>query len=153
MVRALAANPDGSLWVGGEPGGLRQLNPRNKQIRALSQANGPPSEGGRSGVWGRDGLVCVSTNTGLSRSTAPAAFGGKAEFEQQFPPGTRADERFLKAIENAHGEVWAAGDLGLARWSEGVWTRFAKSDGLRSDGVAQLAEDADGSIWVGYREA
>ena len=153
MVRALAANPDGSLWIGGESGGLRQLNPRTKQIRAFGEANGLPTGGVRSVMVDRHELVWVSTNTGLFRSTAPVAFGGKAEFEQQFPPGTRADERFLKAIEDAHGEVWAAGDMGLARGSEGVWTRFAKSDGLRADGVAQLAEDVDGSIWVGYRDA
>ena len=93
----------------------------------------------------RHGLVWVSANTGLYRSRAQVRFGAKAEFEQQHPPGNREDEKFLKTIEDARGQVWAAGDLGLARWSKGVWTRYTKSDGLRSDGVAQLAEDADGS--------
>ena len=153
MVRALAANPDGTLWIGGEPGGLRQFDPRSKQIRTFGKADGLPIGGVRSVMVDRHGLVWVSANTGLFRSRAPVRSGGKAEFEQQFPPGTRADEKFLKTIEDAQGQVWAAGDLGLARWSEGVWTRYTKSDGLRSDGVAQLAEDVDGSIWAGYRDA
>ncbi|HTM14784.1 MAG TPA: two-component regulator propeller domain-containing protein [Bryobacteraceae bacterium] len=153
MVRALAANPDGALWIGGEPGGLRQFNPRSKQIRAFGKADGLPAGGVRSVLVDRHGLVWVSANTGLYRSRAPVRIGGKAEFEQQFPPGTRADEKFLKTIEDARGQVWAAGDLGLARWSEGAWTRYTSSDGLRADGVAQLAEDADGSIWAGYRDA
>ena len=153
MVRALAANPDGALWIGGEPGGLRQFDPRSKQIRTFGKADGLPIGGVRSVMVDRHGLVWVSANTGLYRSRAPVRFGGMAEFEQQSPPGTRADEKFLKIIEDARGQVWAAGDLGLARWSEGVWTRYTKSDGLRADGVAQLAEDADGSIWAGYRDA
>jgi len=153
MVRALAANPDGSLWIGGDPGGLRQLNPRSKQIRALSEANGLPAGGVRSVMVDRSGLVWVSANSGLFRSRAPVNFGGKAEFERQAPPGTLEDERFLKTIEDAQGQIWAAGDRGLARWSDGVWTRLTKSDGLRANGVAQLAADADGSIWVGYRDA
>ena len=153
MVRALASNPDGTLWIGGEPGGLRQFNPRSKQIRTFGNADGLPIGGVRSVMVDRHGLVWVSSNTGLFRSLAPVRSGGKAEFEQQFPPGTRADEKFLKIIEDARGQVWAAGDLGLARWSEGVWTRYTRSDGLRSDGVAQLAEAADGSIWAGYRDA
>ena len=153
MVRALAANPDGSLWIGGEPGGLRQFDPRSKQMRSLGNADGLPSGGVRSVMVDRHGLVWVSANTGLYRSRAPARFGGIAVFEQQLPPGTRPDEKFLKTIEDARGEIWAAGDLGLVRWSKGAWTRYTKSDGLSADGVAQLAEDADGSIWAGYRDA
>ena len=153
MVRALAANPDGTLWIGGEPGGLRQFDPRSKQLRTLGKADGLPIGGVRSVMVDRRGLVWVSTNTGLYRSRAAVRFGKKAAFERQLPPGTRADEKFLKTIEDARGQVWAAGDFGLARWSEGVWSRYTKSDGLRADGVAQLAEDADGSIWAGYRDA
>jgi len=154
MVRAVAANPDGSLWIAGEPGGLRQLNPRTQQIRTLSEANGLPISGGvRSVLVDKKGLVWVCANTGLFRSVAPVTFGGKAAFVQQFPPGTRGDEKFLKAIEDAQGQIWVAGDLGLARLSEGVWTRFTSNAGLRADSVGQLAEDVDGSIWVGYRDA
>jgi len=153
MVRALASNPDGALWIGGEPGGLRQFDPRSKQIRVYGKADGLPIGGVRSVIVDRHGLVWVSANTGLFRSRAPVRSAGKVEFEQQFPPGTRADEKFLKIIEDSRGQVWAAGDFGLARWSEGAWTRYTRSDGLRSDGVAQLAEDVDGSIWAGYRDA
>src|SRR5207237_985343 len=120
--------------------------PRAKQIRTLREASGLPIDGVRSVMVDRHGLVWVSANTGLFRSRAPVDYGANAEFEQQFPPGTREDEKFLKTIEDAHGQVWAAGDLGLARWSAGLWTRFTVADGLRADGIAQLAEDVDGSI-------
>ena len=41
----------------------------------------------------------------------------------------------------------------MARFSAGGWTRFTKRDGLKSDQVAQVAEDPDGSVWIGYRDA
>ena len=45
------------------------------------------------------------------------------------------------------------GNLGLARYADGRWTRFTTKDGLKDDMVAQVAEDPDGSIWIGYRDA
>jgi signal transduction histidine kinase/CheY-like chemotaxis protein/streptogramin lyase len=153
MVRALAANPDGTLWVGSAPGGLRQLNPGTGAVRMLGEANGLPAGGVRSVMVDRSGHLWVSANRGLYRSREPAPFGAPVALERQFPPGTQDGEQFLKTIEDAQGRVWAAGDAGLARWSRGVWTRFSTRDGLRSNNVAQLAEDRDGSIWVGYRDA
>jgi signal transduction histidine kinase/ActR/RegA family two-component response regulator/streptogramin lyase len=154
MIRALAANPDGSLWIGGEPGGLRQLNPRTGQVRSLRQANGRPIDGVRSVMVDHQGHVWVAATSGLFRSLAPAPFGAKVEWERQFPPGTQKDETFRKAIEDATGQIWVAGDRGLARWSKGVWTRLTKDhDGLRSNFVAHLAEESGGAIWVGYRDA
>ena len=154
MIRALAANPDGSLWIGGEPGGLRQLNPRTGQVRSLGQANGRPIDGIRSVMVDHQGHVWVSATSGLFRSLAPAPFGAKVEWQRQVPSGTQKDETFRKAIEDAKGQIWVAGDQGLARWSKGVWTRLTKDhDGLRSNFVAHLAEESDGAIWVGYRDA
>ncbi len=155
MIRALAANPDGSLWIGGEPGGMRQLSPRNGQVRAFRAADGSSMDGVRSIMVDRAGRVWVSASSGLFRSAGPVPFGANAEFERQRPPGTRAGEVFLKSMEDAQGRIWAAGDQGLARLSEGVWTRFTRErDGLRSNFVTQLAADkSDGSIVLGYRDA
>ena len=153
MVRALAASPDGSLWVGSEPGGLRQLNPRTGQARLFSEAEGLPAGGIRSVIVDRSGRVWVSASSGLYRSRAAAVFGKAVMFDQQSPPGTKNGERFLKIIEDPAGRIWAAGDLGLARWSQGQWARFTKQDGLRSNNLAQLSAEAGGSIWVGYRDA
>lgn len=155
MIRALAANPDGSLWIGGEPGGLRQLSPRNGQVRAFRATDGSAMDGVRSIMVDRTGRVWVAASSGLFRSTRPVPFGANAEFERQYLSGTRAGEVFLKSIEDEKGRIWVAGDQGLARLSEGVWTRFTKErDGLRSNFVTQLAVDkSDGSIVLGYRDA
>ncbi len=153
MIRALAANPDGSLWVGAEPGGLRQFQPRSGQVRVVREADGLPPVSVRSVMVDRGGLVWVATASGLFRSAQPVDFGSKAKFERQTPPGATPDEAFLKTIQDRDGRVWAAGDLGLARWDGRQWTRFTQQDGLKSNMVAHLAEDPAGGIWVGYREA
>jgi ligand-binding sensor domain-containing protein len=133
----LAANPDGTLWIGGEPGGLRQLNPRTGQVRAVEPADGLPSGAIRSLMVDRGGRVWVSSQAGLFRSTAPIPFGtprgALLRFERQLPPATRPREAFLKAIEDRQGRIWAAGDFGLARLAGDRWTRFTKADGLKSD--------------------
>src|SRR5579863_8302864 len=153
MVRALAANPDGTLWIGGEPGGLRQLNPRTGQIRVVEPADGLPTGAVRSVMVDRAGRVWVSSQAGLFRSAAPLAFGALPRFERQLPPGTRPGEAFLNTIEDRRGRIWAAGDFGLARLAGDKWTRFTTADGLKSDMIAHLAEDPDGALWIGYRDA
>jgi signal transduction histidine kinase/CheY-like chemotaxis protein/streptogramin lyase len=162
MVRALAANQDGTLWIGGEPGGLRQLNPRTGQVRVIEPADGLPAGAIRSVMVDRAGRVWVSSQAGLFRSATPVSFGtprgALLRFERQLPPGTRPGEAFLNTIEDRQGRVWAAGDFGLARLAGDrlagdQWTRFTTADGLKSNMVAHLAEDPDGALWIGYRDA
>ena len=157
MVRALAANPDGTLWIGGEPGGLRQLNPRTGQARVIEPADGLPAGAIRSVMVDRAGRVWVSSQAGLFRSATPLSFGtphgALLRFERQLPPRTRPGEAFLNTIEDRRGRIWAAGDFGLARLAGDQWTRFTTADGLKSDMIAHLAEDPDGALWIGYRDA
>jgi len=60
--------------------------------------------------------------------------------------------------EDSTGGIWAAGDFGLARFAKeddvgGGGIRYTASDGLKNSMVAQVAADADGSVWIGYRDA
>jgi signal transduction histidine kinase/CheY-like chemotaxis protein len=151
MVRALAASPDGTLWVGGEPGGLRQI--ARGQVRVFGESNGLPPGGVRSLLLDRKGVLWVAASSGLYRSVGPVVSKQKVQFERLAPPETEDDEKFLSVIEDQSGGIWAAGDLGLAHWSGGLWNRISRLDGLKSDTIAQVAADQDGSIWVGYRDA
>ncbi len=56
-------------------------------------------------------------------------------------------------MADSKGAIWAAGVHGLIRFSNGEWTRFTSRNGLKSDVVAHVAEDPDGSIWIGYYDA
>ena len=56
-------------------------------------------------------------------------------------------------LVDSHGELWAGtADHGLVRVQDGVFTRLGKSDGLASDTVLALAEDREGSMWIGTAE-
>ena len=117
----------------------------------------------------RDGYVWVSARMGVFRSTtstfatastrgtpfrktAAASPGAAIKLTQQFPAGTDA-KRFLWPWRTMRIRSGSPATLRLARWDGVRWTRLTKEDGLKSDMVAQIAEDPAGSLWIGYRDA
>jgi signal transduction histidine kinase/ligand-binding sensor domain-containing protein/CheY-like chemotaxis protein len=153
MVRALAAGSDGSLWIGGEPGGLRQLNPKTGQMRHFGAPEGVPEMGIREVLIDRSDRVWIASRSGLFRSTAPVPFSGQARFERQ-AASKNDSEDFLAVMQDRQGRIWASSDHGLLlETGEGTWKRYTQKEGLQSNMVARLAEDPDGSLWVAYRDA
>ncbi len=148
MIRTLAAAPDGRLWIGGSPGGLRRLDPRTGEMRVIGPAQGFSSNNIRHLLVDRSGRVWASTREGLFRSAA-----NSDRFEKLHPPQTEPGETFHMTMQALDGSVWVAGVRGLARESNGAWTRFTSADGLKSDVVAHMAEDSAGGIWIGYYDA
>jgi len=147
MIRTLAAAPDGTLWIGASPGGLLQLNPRTGQTRSFGAADGVASNNVRHVMVDSQGHVWASTRNGLFRGSATQ------RFEEVIPEGARGGDVFHMTMADSKGDIWAAGVQGLARLSSGHWTRFTSRDGLKSDVVAHVAEDTDGSLWIGYYDA
>jgi signal transduction histidine kinase/ligand-binding sensor domain-containing protein/CheY-like chemotaxis protein len=161
-IRALAAGPDGTLWIGGNRAGLRQLDPGSGSVRIFGPAQGLLNDSVLHLTVDRAGRIWAATRAGLFRSAAAAPRGQVTAFEQVFPAGgpepgthagTQASEGFLMTLQDSRGRLWACGDWGLARYADGRWTRFTTKDGLKDNLVGQVAEDGDGSIWVGYRDA
>jgi ligand-binding sensor domain-containing protein/serine/threonine protein kinase len=150
-IRALAVGSDGTVWVGGNGGGLRQLDPRTGSVTAFGASEGLAGEVLNLTV-ARQGPIWVATRSGIFRSAATDS-GSVKGFQQVLPSGAQSREEFRTVIEDSQGHVWACGEKGLARYSDGEWTRYTTKDGLEDNGVAQVAEDADGSIWVGYYDA
>ncbi len=144
-IRTLAAADDGTLWVGASPGGLYRLNAVTGELRA---AEGLKSDNIRHIMIDHEKRVWVSTRDGLFRGEP-----GSNRFEQLLLPDAHGNEPFHMTMVDHAGQVWAAGDRGLARLSAGQWTRLTKRDGLKSDRVEQMVEDPDGAIWIGYRDA
>jgi signal transduction histidine kinase/CheY-like chemotaxis protein/streptogramin lyase len=152
MIRTMVAAPDGMLWVGGDPGGLIRMDPRTGAMQRLMLGTDPESNRVRHLMLDHEGRVWASTRMGLFRSTPPGPWAS-LKFEPVPVDGTTPTEGFMMTAENAAGQVWAAGDLGAALWSGDAWKRFTTKDGLKSNMVAQVAPEADGSAWLGYRDA
>jgi signal transduction histidine kinase/ligand-binding sensor domain-containing protein/CheY-like chemotaxis protein len=148
VIRALAASRNGSLWIGGDPGGLWRLHPKTGSLVRFGAAQGfTATEVLHLAIDSRD-RVWVSTRQGLFRGDAESK-----RFEQILPEGTGADETFFGVLAERQDTVWVAGTRGLAVWRNGVWRRYTKADGLRSNRVAYLTRDLDGALWIGYRDA
>lgn len=56
-------------------------------------------------------------------------------------------------LVDRHGILWAGTTAnGLARYANGKFEFLTKADGLSSDDVTSLFEDAEGNLWVGTRD-
>ncbi len=149
FIRTLAAAPDGTLWIGADPGGLLALNRKTGVIEQIGESAGLKNNRMRHIAVDRQGRVWAATYGGLYRSLP----GNSARFERLNPPGTDASEIFHMIMVDRAGRVWIAGDRGLLRNDSDRWRRFTRNDGLAYDKVAQVIEDPDGSLWIGYRDA
>jgi len=150
FVRALVAAPDGTMWVGADPDGLWVLNPKTGRVRKIGEAQGLKNARVRHAAMDHDGRLWVATYAGLFRSVSAQK---PDHFEQLAPPGTDASELFHMILVDRDGRVFVAGDRGLLLYSADRWRRFTKQDGLAYEKVAQVAEDSDRSLWIGYRDA
>ena len=153
MIRSLASGMDGSMWIGAGTGGLTQMDPRTGQSRQFGEREGLENTEIFHVMVDHRGHVWASTRRGLYQTTQPARMGSPVLFERMLPEGTTAGEAFVMTVEDRTGQIWTAGDLGLARLTGKRWRRFTTADGLKADMIAQLAADDDGSVWIGYRDA
>ena len=147
-IRTAISDPDEALWIGGGDAGLIRFDPHSGRSQRIGTAEGLAG-GVQHLMVDHEGRVWISTTQGLYQATYGTTAGNR--FKRVAPPGSVA-ERFAMTAEDRTGTVWAAGDLGLAKYSDGKWTRYTKADGLKDNPIAQVAADADGSVWIGYRD-
>jgi diguanylate cyclase (GGDEF)-like protein len=154
-VRALAAGPDGRMWIGTETLGLAVHDPATDRVEALGS---PAPPGGahapvRAVAVDAAGDIWVgSVGQGLYRYRR--ADGG---FEPQpLQVGGQAEMRVLTLRAGADGSVWAGHWRGLARLKPGgAWETLTlpAHDGLPSVAtVLTLLETGGGRVWLGTQD-
>jgi signal transduction histidine kinase/ligand-binding sensor domain-containing protein len=134
-VFALARDPRGRTWIGGDQG------------LAWSDGGGvgraplPAGEAALSLLCEPGGVVWAGTRNSIWRIE-----GGKAEdmaSAHPLPPQT-----VLAIHRQTNGVVWfATQEHGLWRYDGGQFTHFNQTNGLPDNWIRSIAEAADGSLW------
>jgi ligand-binding sensor domain-containing protein len=142
VILTLAADRDGSLWVG-TPDGLNHL--RGQKIESYTSADGLPDDFIRSLFADNDGTLWVGTRRGLAHRE-------QGQFNVlSRTNGLKSD--LIGAMLRSHSnDLWVGTLDGLVRIREGKPTVFTKAQGLSDDVITSLLEDADHTLWVGTKD-
>ncbi len=138
-VLALCEDPNGGIWAGGERAVLHVVNDapveltdptlESEVVMALAT-----DAAGRLWVGGGKQLLCFDT-AGQRVSIPPLVASVTA------------------LLFDRHGVLWIGTvRSGVIRYADGEYSALGKADGLASDHVISLCEDAEGSLWVGTLE-
>ncbi len=148
-VKGITIGPDGAVWAACLPGGVSRLDPVTERIRTFGPDTGLKDTRIIAIHIDREQGLWASTGTGLYRSTN---LGPQLRFERQIPEGSQEHTMFFRMLTDRHGRIWVTSTDGLFCRDGATWKRYTKSDGLKANSVAHVAETDDGSIWVAYRE-
>jgi signal transduction histidine kinase/ligand-binding sensor domain-containing protein/CheY-like chemotaxis protein len=149
-ILALAASPDGKLWVGRNPGGLVELDPRTGHIVMHGAATGLDAAAVMSLDVDHEGHIWVGTrDAGLFEGVTTAA-GTRFHRVWLLPHDPVS---FTPAVHcDRFGRIWVATWYGVFVRQPTGWRQFTRQDGLRRNTVTYLGEGGDGAMWLAYRE-
>src|SRR5882762_1435819 len=147
-VLALAARPDGSLWVGlvhtGKGGGLQQLTQGVWKPFVT-----PEFEGSRRKVTAllldRDNSLWVGTlNRGIYR------IQGNMVDHFRGSDGLSGDAVSVNGLfQDREGNIWVSTSRGIDKFHDLRVTSFSTRQGLNSDQVNSVLASRDGTVWIG----
>ena len=133
VVQSVSADAEGGLWIGYNASPLAYWKDGDQRQAALPARTVLVDRQQRvwAGTWGA-GLLEVQTN----RLTEA--------------PGFPKTLQQVSAIhEDKRGWLWVGGQRGLASWDGRDWRTFTTQDGLSADHVRAIADDHQGTVWVG----
>ncbi len=144
MVRSIAQNPDGSLWLIGPADGVTRFQ---DGVRGrFHQENSLVPSNVRGAFVQRNGAVLLLTMDGLMR--------WEDESFAWYLTRTNgvADSVISSCFEDAVGDLWIGTYGGLNRLHEGRLFTVLNSDGKPYDSVFSMCEDREGNMWIGTKE-
>ncbi|MBK8476969.1 MAG: PAS domain S-box protein [Opitutaceae bacterium] len=138
-VLALCEDAAGTIWAGAEGAVLKVVNEAPVELRDSSLEADvvmalASDAAGRLWVGGGKQLLCFD------------AAGQRVSI----PPLVAS---ITALLFDRHGVLWIGTVRGgVIRYADGKYSALGKADGLASDHVISLCEDAEGSLWVGTLE-
>ncbi len=176
-VSDIEEDAEGSLWIATSQGLFRRL-PDERIVRypiALNYEMGTAGEATAQLLYDDKGRIWLEHDAEFTvfMPEPAAAVAGEVAFrylqkdirpkaQDNYPLPTRPGEarRFQIAAElekddildlrqSTDGRIWIATQRGLFEFDYGVMKRYSVDNGLSSNLLRSLGEDADGNLWIG----
>lgn len=139
FIRAIVQSSDGSLWIGTDEG-VSHL--RDEQFRNYGIADGLAYFSIRSMLEDRRGGMWIGTDQGLSHIV-------NGKFVDDPPVLALRQQKVWAIHEDSDGGLWfGTRNFGLYRYRDRQLTRFTTADGLATNGIYSILEDAAGHFWM-----
>jgi signal transduction histidine kinase/ligand-binding sensor domain-containing protein/CheY-like chemotaxis protein len=137
-IDSLLADPDGSLWITSDGGGL--AHHRDGRLTSLTVADGLPTDRLRSLLRDPDGTLWIGTNLGGLVRLVHGALT---------PVDGLTHGTVTGLLRDRQGDLWIGTEQGLARLHGGRLALLTSRDGLPHDRVTDLRADPRGGLWIG----
>ncbi|HWA94383.1 MAG TPA: two-component regulator propeller domain-containing protein [Terracidiphilus sp.] len=151
VILALAAAPNGDVWVG-TPDGLNRIH--EGRVTGFTSADGLPDDFVRSLLADADGSLWIGTRRGLTHWINAGT--GHAMVTVTQAGGLGSD--LVGAMEHdTNGDLWVATLAGLSRLKSGkteqnAITNYTTANGLPSNVVTALLPRAAGAMLIGTQD-
>lgn len=136
VIKAVAEDPHGDIWIAVQRTGVARLKPDGR-LEPLPIESGLPSADPRSILAARDGAVWIAYSNGLS-----VWRDGTLQ--------TYSAQRFVHAMyEDASGRIWFGGERVFATYEQGRGLQPFPTDSIGTLSPYAFAADNTGAIYVG----
>jgi len=155
-IRALYLDEDGRVWVGSERGGLHRFEPETQRFLAFVFERSQAASYGPSAICGmadgRDGQLWVAHEGGGLHRVDKETGEARHFVHDIHDPASISHDRVSCVWRDSEGRVWVGalgGGLNLFQPQTGGFRHFTrKSHGLADNDIYDLAEDAEGRLWL-----
>jgi signal transduction histidine kinase/streptogramin lyase len=138
-IRALCADKDGNLWMGGDGGGLCRF--RDGAFTGYTARDGSPNTLIRVIYQDRAGDLWIATKDGLCRYR-----------QDKFTCYTTADGLAHNSVytifEDSAGSIWFGTQAGVSRLSDGRFRSYTAHEGLFQNVIYRIIEDDRENFWM-----
>ncbi|WP_413975738.1 diguanylate cyclase [Stenotrophomonas acidaminiphila] len=139
IVRALLADPDGGLWIGGTHG---LSHYRDGRLRLRLDSREQPAAVVQALYRDPDGTLWIGTTGGM------AALGPDDVLRTWGAEGEVPAQYVFDFLRDPGGDLWIASDRGLLRMRNGSFRVYDHRHGLPRDKLFRIIDDQAGNLWL-----
>ncbi|MGH9558378.1 MAG: two-component regulator propeller domain-containing protein [Bryobacteraceae bacterium] len=139
LVRAIAASPDGTMWIG-TSNGLIALKDRKECL--FTTKDGLNDNWILALAHGANDSLWIGTRSGFSRLR-------HGEIDSFRPEDGLSQSTVYSVFEDREGSLWVGTKHGLNQFRDGHAVPYTTNEGLPSNDAGPVLRDRQGNIWAG----